>query len=592
MSAMSSKTRNIIVGVIVAALLLYVFVPVIAHYAFRIMGLMFWVGLIWLVVHQTRRKRSSQGQGQAALPTNGTLVEETTQEAGLLIGHATGRFRNRNASNSPEQDAPVWMDLPTACRGIMVVGQQGSGKTSGAFNPLTAQAMKQGWSSLTFAVKSNVPGTINRLGGQYGNGNGGLALVAPPGHFDGISDDFQRYKLNVLSGLSPESAAAAIGDALGDPKDPYWKTAPMRLAQSWLELLYACGDGSWIDLPKVEDKDGNLLRVARRFRLEYSLNALRECIELSGRDLSIVLQVASEKEAELADGLDEDSRHRRELLEDALRYFTVSYVTAFVQPTNGENLLGSIRASLQAPLMALTGDRSIRETFCGGTDIDLDFLLANGHHVVVAVDDSRFPNAVKMVNLFLFRRFAELAQRRLGKGDAITPCLVSMDEYGSYASRDHLRVLSRAREANFIPVVGVQSLSFLGDAMGSMDAAKAVLGSLATVVCCGASDPQTAEWIRQRCGQSTIRENVISYNTGTSTNPSGGQSGNLLTAFLPNQTTTEGTSESVQSREKDLAGAETLATLGPQGSNGFVRAVVIAAQRHGEIRDVVRLPQL
>lgn len=605
--SISPTTRNIAIGLFVAVVLVYALRPMfsaLSYLLFLLIGLGFWVALIWFVVFLVKsnsaQNRARAIAGPTALSSNGSAP--VTQEAplfqGFVIGWATGRFRSRNAARSPEKGAVVSMDLPTACRGIITVGQQGSGKTTGVFNPLFVQASWLGWSTLTFAVKSNVPGSVYCLANEHrGNPNSCIALVAPPGHFDGIPDDFSRRKLNVLAGLSPESAAAAIGDALGEPKDPYWKQAPMRLAQSWLELLYALGDGSWIDLPKVEDKDGNILRVARRFRLEYSLNALRECIELSGKDLSIVLQVASEKEAELADATDEQSLRRREMLEDALRYFTVSYVTAFVQPSNGENLLASIRASLQAPLMALTGDRSIRETFCGETDIDLEDLLANGHHVIFAVDDSRFPNAVKMVNLFLFRRFADLTQRRLGKGKAITPCFVSMDEYGSFASRSHLNVLSRAREANFVPVVGVQSLSFLGDAMQSMDAARAVLGSLATVICCGASDPQTADWIRARCGQSTIRERVVSYNTGTSTNPGGNQSGHILSAFLPNETQTSGTSESEQSREKDLAGADTLATLGPVHNSdgtsaGLVRAVVIAAQQSGETRDVVRLHQI
>jgi hypothetical protein len=87
------------------------------------------------------------------------------------------------------------MDLPTACRGIMTVGQQGSGKTSGVFFPYTVQAMDQGWSTLTFAIKSNVPGKLHFSHGADETDTSQFALIALPGFIEGIPSDFPRSRL-------------------------------------------------------------------------------------------------------------------------------------------------------------------------------------------------------------------------------------------------------------------------------------------------------------------------------------------------------------------------------------------------------------
>ncbi len=460
----------------------------------------------------------------------------------LRVGRATGEFNKRGFGRAAHRGTDLSLDLANAFRGTMILGPQGSGKTSSFFYPLLQQWLAYGYGGLIFCVKSDVAITVQRLCSSVGR----EAMVVGP----------RRARMNLLTGLAPDAAAGAIKESLGRSREPFWVSAPTSFARAWLDLLYALPPTT-IELPEQRDKDGSTISPARSVALRYSLDALAQVMYFSPSDLKSVLAIAG-AEYEAA------PPERRTPLQRAMQYFTHEYAATFMSSSAGANMLAGVRATLLPHVQALTRSAELREAFCSGTDVSLGD-LNRGAVIAIDVPDDEFKDAGPFVNRLVFARFAQLCQERLRANGNVMPVLLWADEYASFASPDHLAPFSRARQARFAPLVGVQSLAGLSAALQDDRAARGLVGAFASMVVCGASDPETREYATKMLGQVKTWENTQSRTAG----------GGRVT-----------TTRSRQSRMQDLAGAHLFAELGPTG-RGDVRAIAMLAHDGGLLADLV-----
>lgn len=507
------------------------------------------------------------------------------------VGIATGLFRALGGKQTPETRSIIAMDESTACRGTIVMGPPGSGKTSAVMLPMLEQAIEQGWSALVFAIKPDVAQAVHAMARHHGREGDVLEISPVKG----------SPRMNPLHSLTPEAGAEGLADGLGDPRDPYWRDAPAQLVQGHLELLAGIGDRN-ITFDEIKDKDGEVISPSRTVRLSYSFDALRETIMLEGADLRKLLRLGVAVCAEIAE--DPDQQERLQTLEDAINYFNRDYAASFERSSKGAENLAGLRTALLAPLKALAGNRDIRFTFCTEeSDVDLNIALNTGKIVVVYVDFTKFPSAFPALMRLIFRVFSRVMQRRTATPNA-KPCMLWMDEYASFASDHHTGPLSLCRQAGIVPVIGFQSLSFLAQQMKSKEAAMAIVGSCASLIICGATDDETPKLIQMRVGDGRwIESRQTSVSTGSNRHTaagvvagffSGGHLGALsalLSNSSPNEISTT-TTLAGEVRQENLAAAERLSALGPTGDGNVLAIGVIAQSADGELRDMMILPQI
>jgi hypothetical protein len=559
-----------------------------------------------------RRKMEDEDERDRAammrlgLPPDDPARAWMMQQPHLDVGIATGEFAKLQVGNAPAESEIVSLTLEQACRGVGVIGSMGAGKTSGTMNPFAQQAIQQGWGVLAFAVKNDVPGTLVRLAHEAGRLDD-VILLAPEGPLPGVPDDFPRHRLNVVAGLTPQSAGEAIGDQLGEPQDPYWVDAPSGLATAWFNTLYGLGERAHnVDLPDetVKDEAGNTTTIpGRTLRLAYDLKALRSCINLDGNDLMAVVKYANAYNVErLADSPDPEKQKRSAALDASHTYWTDDYVASFLRSSKGADNLAGIRTTLLKHMQALTNVAEIRACFTSDSTFDFEAAVNAGKIIIVAVDDSKYENAVRMANAFIFRRFAALSQSRLGKKN-VAPCLLWMDEFASFGTTRMASALSRARQALFIPLIGFQSISGLTLALKRKEATSAILGMIGSWILCDANDPETIGWAKEKLGTTLFVEFTESTNTGNQGASLAGAAAAMMTGGLMHGAASlitsrvagqvsQGKTIAESKRDVHLGEARYTSTLGPLG-NGFVRALVmVKSPTGGEIRDIVEMPQV
>ena len=579
------------------------------------------VGLFFLVRYFMRKKPSqNQPTNHAAAPP---VVERpmTAEEAYIAqspvpeyaarmlseprieFGVTTGILLNRQTPNAPIPEMTLYLTEKTAARGLALLGSPGSGKTSAGIWPSLNQSLRNGWGSVVFAMKTSDPYYVRAICAEN---NVKLYEIGP-----------NLGTANLISWLSPDAAAEAMASCCAQSKEGVWVAAAQELCRAWFLMLKGLGS-TVVPLPPHENATDDTPRL---LSLDYSLTSLKRCLSLPMEDISAIcktayLELSTLKANENKTKSDIDTLH---MLNDAIEYFTYDFQARY-KSSDDEKLYQSVLFSISPVITALCGDHTLRTAFAGEPGVDIAAAIRDGACVMFFCDDSLYPVASIAAMRFHFTRFSEITQRRQIQ-DGIKPCLMVADELGSFATDKMIPTFSRSRAARIMPVIGIQSISFLAQKLGNVTNANSMMSLFSSWSAFDVKDEMTRQFISLRLGSHNIREEQTSQSSNN-----GSPIGAVAHAFHPQggvvaaigqyaNSMSSSTSTSVNTRVEEAANQEILSSLGPIDTTrvtgdflrldgvtfdrmangmprGFVKALASVDQTSGgSLRDVILLEQ-
>ncbi len=486
-------------------------------------------------------------------------------------GVASGVFRRKNLEGAPLAGSVLLYGELSAKRGSITIGSPGSSKTRGKMYPDLYHALKTDSSAgaLVFITKRRAADDCRAI----------ARLFRAPNQIHVIGAGEERERMNITSGMSPESIGDALQDGLGASHSDFWKYAPAALCESIVRIAQALAPAV-IHVPAQRDRKGNVKPGCEEYDLnvEDSLAALPQLVTVDRHRLNALFgyghKVAEQREARRAgDGheleriLDQAEERIRPLVENDAKL--------------GEELRQTVIPQLD-PFVS----GPMRQAFCDRSGIDLA-LLEQGHVILIEVDEAEYPRAVGTVVRMVFRRIVQMARERTQSAriGSLNPILLLCDEYGNYGATGHLKAWNVVRESNICASIGITSLSALASQLGGdMQAANAMISNFGSKFFFDTDDKATRDLARELIGQAiAIRRTQTdgtskTHGTTWSGHAPGGGSSHAI-----------GTSDSESASEhlEYVLDGPVWRSLG--ASRDYATAIAFVRTEEGILTDVVRL---
>lgn len=409
---------------------------------------------------------------------------------GLYLGHSTGALASLGHGAGISAGQNVGLTLEDAAQNVLVLGGIGSGKTTRAIQPLLVQFLDQDCGGLIFDIKGDFKHAVARLAGDAGRS---VSVIGPG-----------QQGLNLLAGLSPETAASFLKSALmlndGGKGDGFWLDTATELCRNGL---------------------GVLSFLPGRYSLHGLYQYLFDQVARTDWDAEAMGLIAAGKLGE------RDVRLLR-----AYQGYHENIIGRF-----DEKVVASVNATV-AQVLAPFSHPDLIDAFCvdGANMASMDEVLA-GKLFVVDLPLARWGLGGRVAYTFIKLRFFNVMQMRAQRADweatktSARPVAFICDEYQEIVScaKDGLSDLNfwdKSRSSKCVGVISAQAVSSFYSAIGNRDLANTLLQNFRQVVCFRTEDEATINRLNNLLGRVEQAKYSYSENQGTAMQMMAGMSSN------------------------------------------------------------------
>jgi|EndMetStandDraft_7_1072992.scaffolds.fasta_scaffold02356_4 type IV secretory system conjugative DNA transfer VirD4/TraG family protein len=411
------------------------------------------------------------------------------------------------------QRSDAWT-LEDACRGTVILGANGSGKSSGPANHIAERFLTSGFGGLVLCAKADEAETWRELGARTGRLNSMLFFGSDP-----------QWKLNFLSyeaareggGLTENivnlfiRVAEVIDQKNGmTASQEYWQRAMKQLVRNAIDLLLiARGNVSLLEIVQI---------------INSAPQSETQTTDKTWQDKSPCYTYLLEAEKVT---LGDPSK------QNAFQITGNFWLSEF--PQLAPQTRSSIVSTFTTLADALLRD-PFRNLFCTETTFVPEMIL-KGAICIVDLDIKRFGEVGQYAQVLLKYLVQQAVERRadLGRADA-RPIFIWADECQNFTVSYDQIFQTTARSSRCATVYITQNIPNLYAELGGESAGKSrvdsLLGNLVTKILCQQGDPVTNQWASDMVGKT--KQLLVNYGNSQS---SGFGS--------PSQNTSSGLSEAV-----------------------------------------------
>lgn len=383
----------------------------------------------------------------------------------------------------------VDLALRDLCDGVLILGGNGSGKSSTSGRLLFESMLSRGAGAVFLTVKDSDPADYIRYAESVGRGSD-VVRFAPGG----------SHRINLIETAAAQGGTEAVvkmlsvamrivesGRAEAHGGDPIWDRARDVLTRNLCDLVHAAGE-------------------------PLSLEVMANVLDSAPTDLAAaaaVLELAERREPCL-DGTKKLSDFERCYIKASAqsragnspvdvytakataRYWTGEY------PTVPDRTRGSVRFGFDAMLGALTRGQ-IAHLCTTETTLPLS-VLREGKIVILDLPVRRYGESARIVQA-IFKHLVqnELEREAIDADSEVRPVLIGLDEAQEFLSDTDVAFQATARSARACTVMISQSVAGMRRALGR-DGTEKLLGVLGTKIV-HACDGETASWMADLIGQ-------------------------------------------------------------------------------------------
>ena len=408
---------------------------------------------------------------------------------GLYFGTSTGVLLSRSHVAGLPQGEALYAAKEDACKNTIIFGGIGSGKTTRAINPLLKQVFEQQAGALILDIKADFAREVDYIANLTGRsyvtvGHGGLTL-------------------NLIRGTTPELAAS-------------------YLKSCFIASGSAGGSGAFF-VDQAVELCRNALTLLMLIDGDYSLAGVYDLVFSAPKREAAIAEM-------LGRGEQFDKRQFR-LAESVGNYF------ANVHGTFDDKMLSNVNATV-AQVLSPFSHPDLIDAFSGGEsegEADLTALL-DGAIYFVSLPMTLFGKEGSRYAYMLIKlRFMSLMRERRTRTEwnQDTPVAFVCDEYQAVIdSITDTDFWDKSRSSGCFGIVSMQGVASLYQAVGSKQAADAILQNFRQRLVFRTEDDSTMSMVQRLLGQvdAYITSTSEGSSAGTSTGPAQ-QSGDLGTAF-------------------------------------------------------------
>ena len=413
-------------------------------------------------------------------PVSAAAASGKAQENGLCL--VVGE---QHAANGDRIANPTWFTLREKAlfTSILVVGDTGSGKTTGLGYPWVETLVKSGLGGLILDGNGSYVNFARRLMAAAGREND-LVVLEPggPWKYNPVfkpqmsSADLAAWIFNVIGNLSPTMGRSST--------EAFWEQAGTEYALTILELLRLNDDKEHVSLDMV-------------YRLntdEANRNAILESLK-----------------AELAQPIPEERAHR---ISHLLHFYGNQWASYSPQ------LKGSIPAQLNSVTSMFSQDYEINRTFCPRTGdpyvfngFDNDFLDSGK---VVVLNMPAHDETGRTIGIFLKLDFQRaVLKRAAGKSQFQgRPVFLLIDEAQNYVSASQkvgdAIYLAEARKSRPINIYMSQNGDSFLNAFREESTCNVFFANLRTKIFLSQEQSTSQKTAAELCGKGTVFKKTIS----------------------------------------------------------------------------------
>ena len=491
--------------------------------------------------------------------------------AGIYIATATGEFAAMNHASSPPPGArlvPAWEDL---FKSILITGETGSGKTTGAYYPAIAQLAANGAGGLIFCHKKAAVAEVSWL----------LKKCGREPKVIGIGGE---YGLNLLAGWDPVMASDAIADFLDRENSEQ---------SLWLGLAKARVLNALFVLRLVPEYY-TFLGLAR-YLFE---DAFQAAIEKASYTAAAALKVE-------ADALTEpiDAARKRKMIDTVEDYVTSLHWEKTQWAEGLREQMQDDTMSHLLKIMQVFHRSGIKRAWCG-TDASLPEADLNrcfdGEIYIVASGLEDWGSDANFALALAKRRWFNYVISRGSRNEPhpMRPVFIGLDEFQDFADPNDGDMLGTLRQYCHVTIAATQGLTSIFEAIRNEKSARKIILNFVTHIALASSDTdgtikyysdlygKTEQW---RVSHSTQKGGGSSSNTGSSD----GQSGS--TSKGKSASSSFSKSSNAQQSQIDLVSAQSFHSLRKASKNRatgevtYPTAIATVAIGEYKLSDVVVL---
>lgn len=386
---------------------------------------------------------------------------------GLYFGTSTGVLLSRSHVAGLPQGEALYAAKEDACKNTIIFGGIGSGKTTRAINPLLKQVFEQQAGALILDIKADFAREVDYIANLTGRsyitvGHGGLTL-------------------NLIRGTTPELAAS-------------------YLKSCFIASGSAGGSGAFF-VDQAVELCRNALTLLMLIEGDYSLAGVYDLVFSAPKREAAIAEMLSR-------GEQFDKRQFR-LAESVGNYF------ANVHGTFDDKMLSNVNATV-AQVLSPFSHPDLIDAFSGGEsegEADLTALL-DGAIYFVSLPMTLFGKEGSRYAYMLIKlRFMSLMRERRTRTEwnQDTPVAFVCDEYQAVIdSITDTDFWDKSRSSGCFGIVSMQGVASLYQAVGSKQAADAILQNFRQRLVFRTEDDSTMSMVQRLLGQ------VDAYITSTS----------------------------------------------------------------------------
>ncbi len=443
-----------------------------------------WVYLHWRVRHDRvkRDKREAEIAAAVAAANPQPVAEATPQEpqektfTGLYFGTSTGELLARSHVAGLPQGEALYASKEDCCKNTIILGGIGSGKTTRAINPLLKQVFEQQAGALILDIKADFSREVDYIANLTGRsyvtvGHGGLTL-------------------NLIRGTSPELAAS-------------------YLKSCFIASGSAGGSGAFF-VDQAVELCRNALTLLMLTDGDYSLAGVYDLVFSAPKREATIAEM-------LGRGEQYDKRQFR-LAESVGNYF------ANVHGTFDDKMLSNVNATV-AQVLSPFSHPDLIDAFSGGEsegEADLTALLSGAIYFVSLPMTLFGKEGARYAYMLIKLRFMSLMRERRTRPDwnQDVPVAFVCDEYQSVIdSITDVDFWDKSRSSGCFGLVSMQGVASLYQAVGSKQAADAILQNFRQRLVFRTEDDATMSMVQRLLGQVDVF--VTSTSEGSSNSVSG-----------------------------------------------------------------------
>jgi hypothetical protein len=380
--------------------------------------------------------------------------------------------------------ADTWR-LNDACQGVLVLGQSGSGKTSGSGQALAETYLNHGFGGLVLTAKESECGLWQHYAERTGRSEQ-LCIVRPGGKFRfnflgyqaGLPDDQGGSTEDVVDLF--HSIIEAKNKGKPPVSDRYWEDAATQIAR-------------------------NAVRIFRGAKAQFTLDALREFMIEAPNDKEEA-ETGQWQQTPLFGKLVAEAQRRTKdtpehvSVDEARRYWIREYPAIPLKTRAGI-------VSHLTSLLDVFFDPTIWDLFCTETTITPQAVF-DGAIILLDLPTERF-ESVGRIAAIIWKRFFQMAVRRRNDPDDSRrrPVFLWADEAQNFYSEHDSNFQATARSARCSTVYLSQTISAFQTMAGGGEIGKqhvnAFMGNLVTKIFHAQNDPETNRWSAEIIGRGT-----------------------------------------------------------------------------------------